>query len=165
MKFSSPAILLTAFVVQLISSSPTGQSDEKRQLNGFFGSLAGLVGVSATYDYVIVGGGTAGLTMASRLSEKRGISVAVIEAGTLYQVHNTTNPQLPSSELTYFSRSRIPYSAPRLREMCSGADQTQQIPILPLTGTSLQPLKLEQPTERYTMPEESVLADHQRETS
>ena len=89
MKLSTLSIVLTASVVQLISSSPTRQNDEKRQLNGFFGSLAGLVGVSATYDYVIVGGGTAGLTMASRLSEKRGISVAVIEAGTLYQVRTT----------------------------------------------------------------------------
>lgn len=33
------------------------------------------------FDYVIVGGGTAGLVLAARLSEKRSISVGVIEAG------------------------------------------------------------------------------------
>jgi len=35
-----------------------------------------------TFDYVIVGGGTAGLTVANRLTEDPSVSVAVIEAGT-----------------------------------------------------------------------------------
>ena len=34
-----------------------------------------------SYDYVIIGGGTAGLVMAARLSENASISVGVIEAG------------------------------------------------------------------------------------
>lgn len=33
------------------------------------------------YDFVIVGGGTSGLTLANRLSELRHVTVAVIEAG------------------------------------------------------------------------------------
>lgn len=36
----------------------------------------------ATYDYVIVGGGTAGLTLAARLTEDDFATVAVVEAGT-----------------------------------------------------------------------------------
>ena len=35
-----------------------------------------------TFDYVVIGGGQAGLVVASRLSENPDVSVAVIEAGT-----------------------------------------------------------------------------------
>lgn len=36
---------------------------------------------SKSYDYVIIGGGTAGLTLAARLTEDPSVSVGVIEAG------------------------------------------------------------------------------------
>jgi choline dehydrogenase len=36
---------------------------------------------SKSFDYVIVGGGTAGLTLAARLSENEDITVGVLEAG------------------------------------------------------------------------------------
>lgn len=39
----------------------------------------------ATYDYVIVGGGTAGLTIAARLTQNTSLSVAVVEAGGYYE--------------------------------------------------------------------------------
>ncbi|KAF6227868.1 hypothetical protein HO133_007596 [Letharia lupina] len=45
----------------------------------------GASGVDATYDYIIVGGGTAGLAVASRLAENPNITVAVIEAGGFYE--------------------------------------------------------------------------------
>jgi ribulose 1,5-bisphosphate synthetase/thiazole synthase len=35
----------------------------------------------ATYDYVIIGGGTAGCVIADRLSQDSGVNVAVIEGG------------------------------------------------------------------------------------
>lgn len=38
------------------------------------------------FNYIIVGGGTAGLVLADRLSETKGVSVIVLEAGIDYQV-------------------------------------------------------------------------------
>lgn len=58
--------------IPLILAAPAPEGQSKR--------------ADSTYDYVIVGGGTAGLTMAARLSEDSGTTVAVIEAGTFYQV-------------------------------------------------------------------------------
>jgi choline dehydrogenase len=43
-----------------------------------------------TFDYVIVGGGTAGLVMANRLSESGAYQVAVIEAGGYYELEDPT---------------------------------------------------------------------------
>lgn len=48
---------------------------------------------NAHFDYVILGGGTAGLVVASRLSEDSSVSVAVIEAGDFENNNpNVTNP-------------------------------------------------------------------------
>jgi choline dehydrogenase len=48
----------------------------------------GVPGTNATYDYVVIGGGTAGLTISARLAEDPDVSVAVIEAGGFYQQDN-----------------------------------------------------------------------------
>lgn len=46
------------------------------------GSSFGLAGQNASFDYVVVGGGTAGNTLAYRLAADGRFSVAVIEAGS-----------------------------------------------------------------------------------
>ena len=52
------------------------------------GSAFGVPGINATYDYVVVGGGTAGLTIATRLAENPALKIAVVEAGGFYEVDN-----------------------------------------------------------------------------
>lgn len=59
------------------------------------GNSAPAIPGNATFDYVIVGGGTAGLAIASRLAENPSLSVAVIEAGGFYEVDNGNLSTIP----------------------------------------------------------------------
>ncbi|KAM0554954.1 hypothetical protein ACHAPJ_006692 [Fusarium lateritium] len=52
---------------------------------GELGTVGGIPGVDATYDYVVVGGGTAGNTIGYRLA-KAGYSVAIVEAGAFLEI-------------------------------------------------------------------------------
>ncbi|PVH74669.1 GMC oxidoreductase, partial [Cadophora sp. DSE1049] len=51
---------------------------------------------NATYDYVIIGGGTVGLAVAMRLAEDPSYTVAVVEAGGFYQVENGNQSIVPA---------------------------------------------------------------------
>ena len=59
------------------------------------GSAFGLPGTNASFDYVIIGGGTAGLTIATRLASTPGVSVAVVEAGGFYELDNGNRSVVP----------------------------------------------------------------------
>ncbi|KAL9563845.1 hypothetical protein ACKAV7_012017 [Fusarium commune] len=52
---------------------------------GELGALGGIPGVDAAYDYVVVGGGTAGNTLGYRLA-KAGHTVAIVEAGAFLEI-------------------------------------------------------------------------------
>lgn len=69
--------------------------------------------IPATYDYIVVGGGTSGLAIAARLAANSSISVAVIEAGGDYEVE--------------FAALAIPGSAALL---ATGGDPTDVNPII-----------------------------------
>ena len=58
-------------------------------------SVFGIPGNNVTYDYIVVGGGTAGLTVATRLSEYTNATVAVIEAGGFYEIDNGNQSIIP----------------------------------------------------------------------
>ena len=64
------------------------------------GTSFGLPG-NATYDYVVVGGGNAGLTIASRLAENKTASVAVVEAGGFYEIDNGNKSIVPGYSTFY----------------------------------------------------------------
>lgn len=71
------------------------------QARSLLGSSFGVPGSNATYAYVIVGGGTAGLTLATRLAEQQSGRVAVIEAGGFYEISNGNISQVPAGDGTY----------------------------------------------------------------
>lgn len=83
----APLVLLT------LSPLATGQQ--------LLGNYFGLPGSNATYDYIVVGGGTAGLGVAYRLAENGTKTVAVVEAGGFYQVENGNTSSVPAYCVEY----------------------------------------------------------------
>lgn len=71
------------------------------------GSSFGIPGLNSTFDYVIVGGGTAGLAIATRLVEQNAGSVAVVEAGTFYELSNGNASQVPGPGVNYAGKSPL----------------------------------------------------------
>lgn len=68
-------------------------------------SSFGIPGVNATYDYIVVGGGTAGNAIAARLAEDSSVSVAVIEAGGFYEIDNGNGSVIPALAFTQYTGS------------------------------------------------------------
>jgi len=87
------ASLLIAFAA-LVLSAPTPSSPQHLEARRLLGSSFGLPG-PASYDYVVVGGGTAGLAIATRLAEDPSKSVAVVEAGSFYEIGNGNLSEIP----------------------------------------------------------------------
>lgn len=98
------------------------------QQNGrtrLIGSSFGVLGINATFDYVvrrcllkgiallkillmpfkIIGGGTSGLTVGNRLAANPAVSVAVIEGGSFYEIDNGNVSQVPGFDAEYSSSS------------------------------------------------------------
>lgn len=90
---------LLAFVA-LVQSAPTHPNyfNTRRLL----GSSFGVPGSNQTFDYVVLGGGNAGLTIATRLAETA--TVAVIEAGSFYEIDNGNRSQIPAYD--FFSTGK-----------------------------------------------------------
>lgn len=65
------------------------------------GNHFGIPGENTTFDYVVVGGGTAGLTIAYRLAEDGTKTVAVIDAGGCYEVENGNTSVVPAYNQAY----------------------------------------------------------------
>lgn len=90
MKQFSALAALTLALNQVVTGSPTpwkGSISSRSATK----NLTNQAAVNAVFDYVVVGGGTAGLVMAARLSENPSISVAVVEAGGFYEQDPTTS--------------------------------------------------------------------------
>lgn len=60
------------------------------------GSRFGVPFFNASFDYIVVGGGTAGLTLATRLAQNASKTVAVIEAGGFTEFDNGNHTAIPA---------------------------------------------------------------------
>lgn len=94
--FMVSALLALVQIVCFHSVPVWGVWRDTLQAQGLLGSYFGMANTPATYDYVIVGGGTAGLTLAQRLATNS--SVAVIEAGGFYELDNGNASEIPALE-------------------------------------------------------------------
>ncbi|KAL8851114.1 MAG: hypothetical protein Q9221_003917 [Calogaya cf. arnoldii] len=74
-------MLPTLFLSCAWVSASFAASLQDRQISAADSNPYGRPNKDAAYDYVIVGGGTAGLTIAARLTQNTSLSVAVVEAG------------------------------------------------------------------------------------
>ncbi|KAL8640469.1 MAG: hypothetical protein Q9226_008742 [Calogaya cf. arnoldii] len=79
--------LLSAPLLQAVPAGPALHSQNREHVVQSFGAP----GIDATFDYIVVGGGTAGLTIASRLAADPAVTVAVIEAGGFYEAVGNTS--------------------------------------------------------------------------
>ena len=94
--------VLAAFAA-FVQATPVVSHLQARRL---LGSSFGIPGNNATFEYVIVGGGTAGLTLATRLAEQQKGRVAVVEAGGFYEVGNGNISQVPAGDGTYAGKAK-----------------------------------------------------------
>ena len=79
-------VLLVAAAARASANNLLSYADGQR---GYvLGTAFGLPGTNTSYDYVVVGGGTGGLAIATRLAEDPDVTVAVIEAGGFYEIDN-----------------------------------------------------------------------------
>lgn len=72
---------------------------------------------SNSFDFVVVGGGTAGLVLASRLSEDTNLQVLVIEAGKDLTADSRVNVPFMSSALVNTDADWSLKSIPQVRDV------------------------------------------------
>ena len=89
---------IVGYLIHFVAASTF---NEALQATGLLGAHFGVPGLPGAFDYVIVGGGTAGLTVARRLAANTSNTVAVIEAGGFYEFDNCYLTEIQSDSV-YF---------------------------------------------------------------
>ena len=94
---------LLNFLAHFVFYSPLACAslNEAILAQGLIGSHFGIPGLPRSFDYVIAGGGTAGLTLARRLASNTSLSVAVIEAGDFYEFSNGNLSEIPADAAAF----------------------------------------------------------------
>lgn len=85
MLLTLPSLLAVAVCAAGVHQSQKILSDWPKRSSG----IPGVPGIDASFDYVVVGGGIAGITVAARLAQKD-LHVALVEAGDYYELKSLT---------------------------------------------------------------------------
>lgn len=93
------AVALLALAA-ITTSAPTPNFNTVPQ-NIVHGSSFGIPGRNYTFDYLVIGGGQAGLTIAARLAENASLLIGVVEAGTFSYLTNGNLSEVPATDITY----------------------------------------------------------------
>ncbi|KAL9042703.1 MAG: hypothetical protein Q9180_000405 [Flavoplaca navasiana] len=90
-------ICLRGIICSLAAGTKALRPDSTQQsAEGLLGSHFGIPGRDACYDYIVIGGGTAGLAIAHRLAQNSTDGVAVVEAGDFYQFSSGNYSEVPA---------------------------------------------------------------------
>lgn len=94
------AALLALAAITTGIPTPTRNFQSVAQ-NGPLGSSFGVPGANYTFDYLVIGGGQAGLTIAARLAEDPSLLIGVVEAGTFSYLTNGNISEIPATDIRY----------------------------------------------------------------
>jgi hypothetical protein len=83
------------------------EGQEAITAQGIIGDHFGIPGFPKTFDYIIVGGGTAGNTLARRLAANSKLSIALIEAGGFYETDNGNLSQIPADAVYFIDAAPV----------------------------------------------------------
>ncbi|KAJ5219501.1 hypothetical protein N7468_008705 [Penicillium chermesinum] len=90
------AILATVQAVSDTQQDTVGVFVDAQGVTHIYGNSFGRPGYNETYDYIVVGGGNAGNTIAARLAlNPANYTVAVLEAGSFYEILDGNRTQVP----------------------------------------------------------------------
>ncbi|KAI9164132.1 oxidoreductase [Paramyrothecium foliicola] len=93
---TSKYVLAMAAVALAADSESIGAQVNQEGITELFGNSFGVPGLNVSYDYIVVGGGTAGNAIAARLAQDpANYTVAVIEAGSFYEILSGNRTQVP----------------------------------------------------------------------
>jgi choline dehydrogenase len=95
------------FSIASVKSVPIDESEHPHlQARKLLGTSFGIPTLNRTFNYIVVGGGNAGLTVAARLSEDPTKLVAVIEAGSFYELSNGNLSQIPNFDVWWDGKDK-----------------------------------------------------------
>ncbi|KAE9389312.1 alcohol oxidase [Gymnopus androsaceus JB14] len=90
---------LYALVASAALLNATSSPDRENSTRLLGGLAANITGEDQHFHYVVVGGGTAGITLAVRLAEDPSVTVALIEAGSFYELTNAPISSTPFGDI------------------------------------------------------------------